>query len=73
MAGLKELVNAVGGIEVNNNLTFSQDGYDFTIGKISLDGETSTLLFKNALRRPNGDYGRQERQRKVIEGIVQKS
>ena len=36
MAGLKELVNAVGGIEVNNNLTFSQDGYDFTIGKISL-------------------------------------
>ena len=39
MAGLKELVNAVGGIEVNNNLTFSQDGYDFTIGKISLDGE----------------------------------
>ncbi len=48
----KELVNAVGGIEVNNNLTFSQDGYDFTIGKISLDGGTSTLLFKNALRDP---------------------
>lgn len=33
MKGLKELVDAVGGIEVNNDITFSQDGYDFTIGK----------------------------------------
>ena len=72
MAGLKELVNAVGGIEVNNNLTFSQDGYDFTIGKISLDGEQSVSYSRMRYEDPNGDYGRQERQRKVIEGIVQK-
>ncbi|BDP84867.1 hypothetical protein EfmAA610_20770 [Enterococcus faecium] len=39
MKGLKELVDAVGGIEVNNDLTFSQDGYDFTIGKITLNGD----------------------------------
>ena len=72
MAGLKELVNAVGGIEVNNNLTFSQDGYDFTIGKISLDGEQALYYSRMRYEDPNGDYGRQERQRKVIEGIVQK-
>ena len=72
MAGLKELVNAVGGIEVNNNLTFSQDGYDFTIGKISLDGEQALSYSRMRYEDPNGDYGRQERQRKVIEGIVQK-
>ncbi|EGO8418875.1 LytR family transcriptional regulator [Enterococcus faecalis] len=72
MAGLKELVNAVGGIEVNNNLTFSQDGYDFTIGKISLDGEQALSYSRTRYEDPNGDYGRQERQRKVIEGIVQK-
>ncbi|MDH5049695.1 LCP family protein [Enterococcus faecalis] len=72
MAGLKELVNAVGGIEVNNNLTFSQDGYDFTIGKISLDGEQALSYSRMRYDDPNGDYGRQERQRKVIEGIVQK-
>ncbi|EKK1069970.1 LCP family protein [Enterococcus faecalis] len=72
MAGLKELVNAVGGIEVNNNLTFSQDGYDFTIGKISLDGEQALSYSRMRYEGPNGDYGRQERQRKVIEGIVQK-
>lgn len=72
MAGLKELVNAVGGIEVNNNLTFSQDGYDFTIGEISLDGEQALSYSRMRYEDPNGDYGRQERQRKVIEGIVQK-
>ena len=72
MAGLKELVNAVGGIEVNNNLTFSQDGYDFTIGKISLDGEQALSYSRMRYEDPNGDYGRQERQRKVLEGIVQK-
>ena len=72
MAGLIELVNAVGGIEVNNNLTFSQDGYDFTIGKISLDGEQALSYSRMRYEDPNGDYGRQERQRKVIEGIVQK-
>ena len=72
MAGLKELVNAVGGIEVNNNLTFSQDGYDFTIGKTSLDGEQALSYSRMRYEDPNGDYGRQERQRKVIEGIVQK-
>lgn len=72
MAGLKELVNAVGGIEVNNNLTFSQDGYDFTIGKISLDGEQALSYSRMRYEDPNGDCGRQERQRKVIEGIVQK-
>ena len=72
MAGLKELVNAVGGIEVNNNLTFSQDGYDFTIGKISLDGEQALSYSRMRYEDPNGDFGRQERQRKVIEGIVQK-
>lgn len=72
MAGLKELVNAVGGIEVNNNLTFSQDGYDFTIGKISLDGEQALSYSRMRYEDPNGDYGRQERQRKVIEGIFQK-
>lgn len=72
MAGLKELVNAVGGIEVNNNLTFSQDGYDFTIGKISLDGEQALSYSRMRYEDPNGDYYRQERQRKVIEGIVQK-
>lgn len=72
MAGLKELVDAVGGIEVNNDLTFSQDGYDFTIGKIALDGDQALSYSRMRHEDPSGDYGRQERQRKIVEGIAKK-
>lgn len=70
MKGLKELVDAVGGIEVNNDLTFSQDGYDFTIGKITLNGDQALSYSRMRYEDPNGDYGRQERQRKIVEGVA---
>lgn len=72
MAGLKELVDAVGGIEVNNEITFSQDGFDFAIGRTSLNGEQALAYSRMRYEDPNGDYGRQERQRKIVEGIVKK-
>lgn len=72
MAGLKELVDAVGGIEVENEITFSQDGFDFAIGRTSLNGEQALAYSRMRYEDPNGDYGRQERQRKIVEGIVKK-
>ncbi|EGO7767559.1 transcriptional attenuator, LytR family [Enterococcus faecalis] len=72
MKGLKELVDAIGGIEVNNRFTFSQDNYYFSIGKISLNGDQALAYSRMRYEDPNGDYGRQERQRKIIEGIVKK-
>lgn len=72
MKGLKELVDAVCGIEVNNDITFSQDGYDFTIGKTTLDGDQALAYSRMRYEDPNGDYGRQERQRKIVEGIARK-
>lgn len=72
MAGLKELVDAVGGIEVNNEITFSQNGFDFAIGRTSLNGEQALAYSRMRYEDPNGDYGRQERQRKIVEGIVKK-
>ncbi|NKD32794.1 LCP family protein [Enterococcus casseliflavus] len=72
MAGLKELVDAVGGIEVDNEITFSQNGFDFAIGRTSLNGEQALAYSRMRYEDPNGDYGRQERQRKIVEGIVKK-
>ena len=72
MKGLKELVDAVGGVEVNNDFTFSQDGYDFTIGKITLDGDQALSYSRMRYEDPNGDYGRQGRQRKIVEGVAKK-
>ncbi|WP_170927561.1 LCP family protein [Enterococcus sp. 6D12_DIV0197] len=72
MEGLKELVDAVGGIEVDNDLTFSKDGFDFTIGRTKLNGEQALAYSRMRYDDPNGDYGRQDRQRKMVEAIVKK-
>lgn len=72
MEGLKDLVDLVGGIEVNNRFTFSQNSYYFSIGKISLNGNQALAYSRMRYEDPNGDYGRQERQRKIVEGIVKK-
>lgn len=70
MSGLKELVDAVGGVNVNNEFRFTYEGTTFDIGKIHLNGEDALKYSRMRYEDPNGDYGRQERQRKVIAGIV---
>ncbi|WP_390628435.1 LCP family glycopolymer transferase [Bacillus litorisediminis] len=39
MEGFKEIVDAVGGVEVHNAFTFSYEGYTFEEGTIQLTGE----------------------------------
>ncbi|WP_265455662.1 LCP family protein [Enterococcus sp. HY326] len=72
MAGLEELVDAVGGITVNNSFTFDYEGTNFSIGTINLNGEDALKYSRMRYDDPNGNYGRQERQRKVIAAIAQK-
>lgn len=72
MAGLKELVDAVGGIEVGNETQFTQDGYTFEHGKITLAGEQALAYSRMRKEDPKGDYGRQERQRSIVIGVVDK-
>lgn len=71
MQGLEELVDSVGGVDVNNDLAFSQDGYDFAIGNIHLDGPQALAYSRMRHEDSEGDYGRQKRQQKIVEGIVQ--
>lgn len=73
MKGLKELVDAVGGIDVNNTLDFSQDGTHFPVGNVHLTGETALSFSRMRYEDPNGDYGRQTRQRQIIEGVIKKA
>ena len=59
-------VNAVGGIEVNNPFEFTYDGKNFLKGKQELNGEDALKYSRMRYDDPNGDYGRQERQRQII-------
>ena len=72
LKGIQDLVDAVGGVTVNNDLAFTSDGTSFDIGQIELNGEEALAFVRMRYDDPNGDYGRQERQRLVIQGIIQK-
>ena len=72
LKGIQDLVNAVGGVTVNNDLAFTSDGKSFDIGQIELNGEEALAFVRMRYDDPNGDYGRPERQRLVIQGIMQK-
>lgn len=73
MQGLQDIVDAVGGIQITSPLTFSQDGYNFQKDiTTSLDGKAALSYSRMRHEDPNGDFGRQERQRQIIEAIIVK-
>lgn len=70
MEGFQEIVDAVGEVKVQNDLKFSYDGYDFPEGELTLNGDEA-LAFSR-MRYEGGDFGRQLRQREVIQAVIQK-
>ncbi|HFI0647149.1 LCP family protein [Streptococcus suis] len=80
MDGLVELVDAVGGIEVNNTLGFPisisehEPAYTSIVqpGKQLVNGEQALVYARMRYDDPEGDIGRQRRQREVITAIIKK-
>lgn len=72
MESFKDIVDTLGGITVNSTFAFSYDGHSFSKGEITLNGEEALAYTRMRKQDPKGDFGRQERQRQVIEGIIKK-
>ncbi len=75
MEGLEQLVDAVGGITIQNELEwvdsgYYKKGYRYELGEIQLDGAQALGYARMRKQDPEGDLGRTKRQRKVIEGII---
>jgi len=70
MEGFKDIVNAVGGITVNNDLDFTYEGVHFPKGKVTLDGEDALKFSRMRYDDPRGDFGRQLRQRLIIQAVI---
>ncbi|MHC9537677.1 LCP family glycopolymer transferase [Dellaglioa sp. BT-FLS60] len=69
MKGLEELTGAVGPITVNNPFTFTAEKYSYEKGEVELT-ESNVLDFSRMRHSdPNGDYGRQKRQRSVVTAL----
>lgn len=72
MDGLQTLVDAVGGVTVNNDFAFSAEGIDYPKGRQHLNGWEALQYSRMRYEDPKGDYGRQGRQREVMELLIEK-
>ncbi|MEJ9211653.1 LCP family protein [Bacillus smithii] len=78
MEALSGLVDAVGGITVDNHLDWYDEGYykkgyHYKKGKIELDGPKALGYVRMRHLDPNGDFGRNQRERQVITAILHKA
>lgn len=80
MQGLVDLVDAVGGITVTNNFDFpisiaeNEPDYTATVepGTHKINGDQALVYARMRYDDPEGDYGRQKRQREVIQKVMKK-
>ncbi|MEH7012121.1 LytR family transcriptional regulator [Neobacillus niacini] len=70
MEGFKDIVDTVGGINVENDFAFKMEEFNFPTGRIHLNGEEALIYIRMRYDDPNGDFGRQERQRQVIQAVI---
>lgn len=69
MAGIEQIVDAVNGITITPRTTFTQGDYTFYEGeKMHMNG--SMALEYSRMRKDDGDYARQQRQREVVQAIM---
>lgn len=74
MGGLEKMVNAVGGVDVTPPLTFKYAQADVKKGvKTHLNGKQALSYSRMRYDDPQGDYGRQKRQRQVLQKLVVKA
>ena len=66
MEGFKDIVDAVDGVNVNSPMAFDE----FSSGEIHLNGDEALGYVRMRKQDPRGDFGRQDRQKQVIQGIM---
>ncbi|GAA0468435.1 LCP family protein [Alkalibacillus silvisoli] len=71
MEGLQDGVDALGGVSVNNNMAFTQGGYEFPEGELHLSGSEALEFSRMRSEDPRGDLGRNDRQQMIIDAMVQ--
>ena len=72
MEGFKDIVDAVGGIDINNDMDFTIDNVHYPKGDLHLDGEKALLFTRMRYQDTRGDFGRQMRQRQVIQAVIKR-
>ncbi|WP_329469181.1 LCP family glycopolymer transferase [Exiguobacterium sp. 9-2] len=72
LAGFTDLVNAVDGVRVKNDINFSYYEMQFPKGELLLNGKEALAYARMRHDDPRGDFGRQIRQRQVVQAVADK-
>ncbi len=72
LAGFPDLVNAVDGVRVKNDINFSYYEMQFPKGELLLNGKEALAYARMRYDDPRGDFGRQIRQRQVVQAVADK-
>lgn len=74
MGGLRKIVDAIDGVTVTPTLTFKYDKVNVKKDKtIKLNGQQALSYSRMRYDDPEGDYGRQKRQKQIITAIIKKA
>ena len=69
---LTELIDVLGGIDVENPRAFSAGGYNFVQGTNHLDGAASLVFARDRYHQAEGDFDRGRNHTRIIAAIINK-
>ncbi len=70
---VRELVDILGGIEVESMYDFTAGGYHYDVGINHMDGEKALAFARERYSFSDGDFQRNRNQQLVVEGILKKA
>ncbi|WAA11770.1 LCP family protein [Fervidibacillus halotolerans] len=73
MEGFKDIIDALDGVTVENDMELTHGNYHFPKGKIELTGKEALVFSRIRSEDPRGDFGRQIRQKQIIEAMINKA
>lgn len=66
------IVDAIGGVDIDNDIAFSDGAYYFPKGNIHLNGKKALAYARNRHQMPSGDYNRGLHQEEIIKAMITK-
>jgi len=73
MEGFLQIIDTLGGVTINNDMDLTYDSYHYPEGQLTLNGDEALIFSRIRYEDPRGDFGRQIRQRQIIEAVMKKA
>ncbi|PJO43075.1 LCP family glycopolymer transferase [Lysinibacillus xylanilyticus] len=73
MEGFLQIIDTIGGVTIDNDMDLTYNTYHYPKGEITLDGDNALIFSRIRYEDPRGDFGRQIRQRQIIEAVLKKA